>query len=227
MENLTFPMHVGVVVMSEAQLRDVYAVLAGNAPPTAKASAPSPSPTPSPSDGGASTSGPATSEPPASPKPSGDVELDAHGHPWNEELHASTKSQTKEGLWRMKPGVSRPDPAPGYPVEDAESEEPEEKANDAETEEVEDDEFAAFREAAADSEGDEEPEPEPRKWTEADISKLCNQAAVKLGDPGPIKNIIARYVPEGETPHSRNIPEDRREDFAREVEQKADIEFAG
>lgn len=45
------------------------------------------------------------------------VELDAHGHPYNADLHAATKSKTKEGLWRMKVGVSRPKPAPGYPLD--------------------------------------------------------------------------------------------------------------
>lgn len=43
-------------------------------------------------------------------------EIDAHGHAWNENLHAATRSKTKEGLWRMKVGVTRPAPLPGYPV---------------------------------------------------------------------------------------------------------------
>lgn len=42
-------------------------------------------------------------------------QIDAHGHPWSAELHASTKTLTKEGLWRMKVGVSRPAPLPGFP----------------------------------------------------------------------------------------------------------------
>jgi hypothetical protein len=50
-----------------------------------------------------------------------------------------------------------------------------------------------------------------RKWTDADLGALCNQAAVKLGDPAPIKAMIAEHVPEGQVPHSRNIPEDQRE----------------
>lgn len=50
--------------------------------------------------------------------PSADkAELDADGHPYDAELHASTKSKTKAGLWRMKVGVKRPDPAPGYPLD--------------------------------------------------------------------------------------------------------------
>ncbi len=43
------------------------------------------------------------------------VDMDANGHVFDPSLHAATKSTTKAGLWRMKVGVSRPDPAPGYP----------------------------------------------------------------------------------------------------------------
>lgn len=42
--------------------------------------------------------------------------LDADGHPYDPAIHASTKSKTKAGLWRMKVGVVRPDPASGYPL---------------------------------------------------------------------------------------------------------------
>jgi hypothetical protein len=45
------------------------------------------------------------------------TELDAYGHPYDPEMHAQTQSKTKEGLWRMKVGVSRPAPAPGYPLD--------------------------------------------------------------------------------------------------------------
>jgi hypothetical protein len=41
--------------------------------------------------------------------------LDAHGHPWSAELHAKSQSKTKDGLWRMKVGVSRPAPRAGFP----------------------------------------------------------------------------------------------------------------
>ena len=41
--------------------------------------------------------------------------IDAHGWPWDRNLHAATKSMTTAGLWRMKVGVSRPDPKPGFP----------------------------------------------------------------------------------------------------------------
>lgn len=44
--------------------------------------------------------------------------LDADGWPWDETLHAATRSQTKAGLWRMNVGVKRPDPKPGFPVLD-------------------------------------------------------------------------------------------------------------
>lgn len=46
-----------------------------------------------------------------------ETELDAEGWPWSDDLHASSKSRTKDGLWRMKPGVTRPDPKPGYPLD--------------------------------------------------------------------------------------------------------------
>lgn len=45
------------------------------------------------------------------PSPSPSTELDADGHAFDPALHAATKSKTKAGLWRMKVGVSRPDPA--------------------------------------------------------------------------------------------------------------------
>lgn len=44
-------------------------------------------------------------------------EVDAHGHPFDASLHAATRSKTKDGLWRMKVGVKRPDPAPGFPLD--------------------------------------------------------------------------------------------------------------
>jgi hypothetical protein len=44
-------------------------------------------------------------------------ELDAEGHPFDATLHAATRSKTKDGLWRMKVGVKRPAPAPGYPLD--------------------------------------------------------------------------------------------------------------
>lgn len=43
------------------------------------------------------------------------ITLDADGHAYDPKLHAATKSKTKAGLWRMKVGVARPKPAPGFP----------------------------------------------------------------------------------------------------------------
>lgn len=175
-----------------------------------------------------------------------DGELDAHGHPWSADLHASTKGKTKDGLWRMKVGVSRPDPAPGFPQDGANAGSTstenttgsESSANTAAatgdagpaTSGEEDDEFAAFRAAAAKSDAEDaaaKANVPARKWTDADLGALCNQAAVKLGDPTPVKEIIGSFIPEGTVAHSRNIPEDKREEFAKAVEAKAGIEFAG
>jgi hypothetical protein len=165
-------------------------------------------------------------------------EIDAHGHPWSPDLHASTKGKTKDGLWRMKVGVSRPDPLPGFPVE-SDTDTGTSSATDttsatapAATDQAsgEEDEFAAFREAAAASDATDQAAaaaiPE-RQYSDADLGALCNQAAVKLGDPSPIKEIIASYTPEGQVAHSRNIPADKRAEFVKTVEAKAGIEFAG
>lgn len=167
-------------------------------------------------------------------------EVDAHGHPWSAEMHAATKGTTKEGLWRMKVGVSRPAPMPGFPKTDAaptagapasESGAASAPSTPAATAPVEDeDEFAAFRAAADKSAGTDAAAAASvpaRKWTDADLGALCNQAAVKFGDPAPVKAIIQEFVPAGEVPHSRNIPDDKREDFAKAVEAKAEITFAG
>ncbi len=181
----------------------------------------------------------------ASPSDDG---IDAHGHPWSAELHASTKGKTKDGLWRMKVGVSRPDPLPGFPAASGEAtpgtgtsaETPSPSATSqtatdpasgqAATSTDDDDEFAAFRNAAAASETVDAAAAASvpaRTWADADLGALCNQGAVKLGDPAPIKELIAQYVPTGEVAHSRNIPDDKREEFAKAVEAKAGIEFAG
>lgn len=56
----------------------------------------------------------ATSKPAAAPvdasKNVNTVETDADGWPWTAELHAASRSKTTAGLWRMKVGVSRPNP---------------------------------------------------------------------------------------------------------------------
>lgn len=181
---------------------------------------------------------PAGEAPAADAGPDVSGEIDAHGHPWSADLHASTKGKTKDGLWRMKVGVSRPDPKPGFPTAltgTSEAGAGTQAGASATTGTVEsqagdDDEFAAFRAAAAASDANDAAAKAgvaPRKWTDADLGALCNQAAVKLGDPAPVKALIAEYVPEGQVAHSRNIPEDTREAFAKAVEAKAGIEFAG
>lgn len=71
-------------------------------------------PTPTPSPAPTPTPAPAATPPSGE---SGNVELDTAGWPWTADLHASSKSKTKDGLWRMKVGVSRPDPKPGYPLD--------------------------------------------------------------------------------------------------------------
>lgn len=176
-----------------------------------------------------------------------DGTLDAAGWPWSPDLHASTKGMTKDGLWRMKVGVSRPDPKPGFPKDDASGNgatgtPSNGAASDAggtassagagpATNAVEDeDEFAAFR-AAADKAGATDAAAAAsvpaRKWTDADLGALCNQAAVKFGDPAPVKAIIQKFVPADAVPHSRNILDDKREEFAKAVEAAAEITFAG
>lgn len=166
-----------------------------------------------------------------------DGTVDAHGWPWSPDLHASTKGMTKDGLWRMKVGVTRPDPKPGFPIGDTGTASTGEESNAPATAPAEtaspieeDDEFAAFRQASEKLEAkDAEAKASipARKWTDADLGALCNQAAVKLGDPGPVKAIIAEFVPAGEVAHSRNIPDEKRAEFAAAVEAKAGIEFAG
>lgn len=224
----------------------VCALLGGTSSVAVAAAAPAPTPTPSPTAAAptpaAEQSGAAAE---ASPPATDDGDVDAHGWPWSADLHASTKGKTKDGLWRMKVGVSRPDPKPGFPVNNvsAADETPEEALQsagiagtenvggaEASLESAEDDEFAAFRAAAAKSDAEDaaaKASVPPRKWTDADLGALCNQAAVKLGDPSPVKEIIAQFIPEGQVAHSRNIPEDKRDDFAKAVEAKAGIEFAG
>lgn len=243
-----FPMEVNIVVMSPAQLTAVYALLGGASTVAVAMTVPHPTaaaPTlvEEQSDVAAVASLPASDD--------SDGEIDIHGHPWSADLHASTKGKTKDGLWRMKVGVTRPDPLPGFPVEDASPANPDantatEPAGSSQTQAPEsvpasqdgnpaagngdDDEFAAFRAAAAKSDAEDaaaKANVPARKWTDADLGALCNQAATKLGDPSPVKEIIAKFVPEGQVAHSRNIPEDTREDFAKAVEAKAGIEFAG
>lgn len=225
---------VTILVSSSAQLAAVYALLGGASPAAVAVAAPkastaaAPAPVAEPSQ----ASGAAEASQAADPD-----EVDAHGWPWSPDLHASTKGMTKDGLWRMKVGVTRPDPKPGFPIGGTGTESAGEESNapvtaPAETASPveEDDEFAAFRQASEKLEAkDAEAKASipARKWTDADLGALCNQAAVKLGDPNPVKAIIAEFVPAGEVAHSRNIPDEKRAEFAAAVEAKAGIEFAG
>lgn len=155
-------------------------------------------------------------------------EVDAAGTPFDPARHTGTK--VKSGLWRLKTGVARL-PGEELPVEGAGS--PNVAAAGASQSSgststggapvavEEDDEFAAFAAAAAPAKA------VARTWTDADLSKLANQAATKLGSPDKVKATIAKHVPEGLTPHSRNIPADKREAFAVDLESVAGIEYAG
>lgn len=177
----------------------------------------------------ASTPTPAPAEA-TSNVPEGAEGVDAHGHPWSADLHASTGSKTKEGLWRMKPGVARPDPLPGFPVETGntaatgatstptsgaavEQAASATAPNAGASAEDPDDEFAAFRAATAANEANTTAASAPaaRKFTDADLAVIANAAAQKLGDPQPVKDLIAQYVGEGAVAHSRNIPEAARQ----------------
>lgn len=55
--------------------------------------------------------------PAPAPAADGSVEVDADGWPWDENLHAATKSKTSAGLWRMKVGVKRPAPKSAQPLD--------------------------------------------------------------------------------------------------------------
>ena len=136
--------------------------------------------------------------------------VDSAGVPFDPDLHTGTLK--KDGTWRVKKGKAEEAAAL---VEEVAVDEPEEEV----------DEFAAFKEAAA--QPSEPIEVPARTWTDADLGQLCNDAAVKLSNPVPVKELIAKYVPEGEVAHSRNIPNDQREVFAQEVEAVAGIEYAG
>lgn len=242
-----YPMHVSIVVTSQAQLASVYALLgAGVLNSIVNAAPAAPAPTAAAPTAAAPTAAAEQSAPAAEASPAADSgEVDAGGWPWSADLHASTKGKTKDGYWRMKVGVTRPADKPGFSPSNAAaaaaaSPEPSqsESASDAgaaaasaaASSSEEDDEFAAFREAAAKSDATDAAAAAAapaRKWTDADLGALCNQAAVKLGDPAPIKGLIAEYVAEGEVAHSRNIAEDKRAAFAAAVEAKAGISFAG
>lgn len=153
------------------------------------------------------------------------VTHDAAGVPFDPSRH--TGSIVKSGLWRLKAGLSRGPGEDVIPGQDTGTSATATGSSGGSTAPApaaeEDDEFAAFARAA----GNSTAAAPARKWTPEDLSKLTNQAAVKLGDPAPIKEVIAQFVPAGEVVHSRNIPESRREDFAKALEAKAGITFEG
>lgn len=232
-----YPLEVGIIVQDAAQLAAVYALLGGVSPAAIAASAPAPKVV-------ADTATPiatAETEAESDSAPAADSgEIDAAGWPWSPELHASTKGVTKDGLWRMKIGVSRPAPKPGFPKDDASTggtgttnpgTATQAGATAASADAGEDeDEFAAFRSAADKANGADAAAAASipaRNWTDADLGALCNQAAVKLGDPEPVKEVIEQFVAEGVVPKSRNIAPENRAAFAKALEAKAGIEFAG
>lgn len=230
--------HIGVAVANGDQLRGVYGVLASHAALAAALAVldgvSAPAPTSAPKKDADKPA--AAAEPAGAEEASGeDVVLDTDGHPWSAELHAGTKGRNADGRWKMKVGVKRPDPAPGYPLADAGNgatgtkaagQAPDAGAS-APTPDAgpatddEEDEFAAFATSKPDT------APAARSWSDADLSSLCNQAAQALGGPAKVKETIAEFLPEGATNHSRNIPADRREAFAKKLEEVAGIEFAG
>lgn len=240
-------MHLSIMVLP-SQVASVYALLGAGVLNSIVNALSAPAPTAAAPTAAVEQSAEPAAASPAASEAANDGEVDAGGWPWSAELHASTKGKTKDGYWRMKVGVSRPADKPGFPVSNAgaaaaASPEPSPSASAGDAgaaaapaaeasspQAEEDDEFAAFREAAAKTDAEDAAAAASvpaRKWTDADLGALCNQAAVKLGDPAPIKAIIAEYVAEGEVAHSRNIAEDKRAAFAAAVEAKAGITFAG
>lgn len=237
-----FPMHVGIVVMNAVQLAGVYAYLGGAAAaPAASVSQVARNESQSRAievlDQAGRVNVVEETEQDAPVSDAGEV--DTGGWAWSADLHASTRGKTKDGYWRMKVGVTRPTDKPGFPTNEGSiytastGETESSQSTDAVEPTVElsdDDEFAAFREAAAKADAVDaaaESAVPARKWTDADLGALCNQAAVKLGDSAPIKALIAEFVTEGEVAHSRNIADDKRAAFAEAVEAKAGITFAG
>jgi hypothetical protein len=221
------------VLVKANQIQSVYAVLAGSTAIVENVKVPAMT---------SASTGDITSDP--APIESAPVEapegVDAHGHAWDASLHASTGSKTKEGLWRMNKGVTRPAPLEDYPKEDIGTTEQVQEDSVQETSATEltvteaenvpevtteEDEFAAFTAAAKDAEAPSEVKVPERVWTDADLGVLCNKAAVKMGNPSQIKEVIAKYVPEGVVSHSRNIAETDRAAFAAEIEELAGVKF--
>lgn len=212
------------VQVPESKLGAVYALLAGTAvAAVARGSTASEAAAPVPV-----VETPGTGEPVEANGAAPTGEVDVAGTPFDPARHTGTK--VKSGLWRLKAGVARlpgeelPAEAAGTPngaVAGASQSSGAAPAGGAPVAVEEDDEFAAFAGAAAPAKA------VARTWTDTDLSKLANQAATKLGSPDKVKATIAKHVPEGLTPHSRNIPADKREAFAVDLEGVAGIEYAG
>lgn len=213
-------------------LTSVYALLGGAAPITltkeipnaltsAKpATAEAGAATPNATAADAGTSGDASTSTTATTaaSPSSEGERDAAGTLFDPARHTGTK--VKSGLWRMKAGLSR---GPGE-GEDAIPAVGNGSATGATSSDgdppppppEEEDEFASF---AADV-------PVARELTDADLSSACNECAKALGSPAKVKEIIAKYTPEGEQQHSRHVPKDQREAFLAEIEAAGGFKYA-
>nr|GAT42306.1 predicted protein [Mycena chlorophos] len=152
--------------------------------------------------------------------------VDAAGTVFDPARHTGTT--VKSGLWRMKAGIARPEheseKSPNYVDPNAQASTAPAAASNVAPAADDDDEFAAFTAANNASSAATKT---ARTWTDADLSKLTNQAAQKLGAPDKVRETIGQFVPVGETPHSRNIPADQREAFAQAIEKVAGIEYAG
>jgi hypothetical protein len=160
-------------------------------------------------------------------RPDDSPELDSAGVPFDPEIHTGTK--LKDGTWRTRKGAaSAAAPTPAEPSPSAEDAGTASASDAVESSDDEEDEFAAFKEAAA--EPATTAEVPARSWTDADLSKLLSQAVTKMGGgeaANKARSIIAEYCEGDVTPHSRHIPEAKREEFAQRIEEWADIEFAG
>jgi hypothetical protein len=165
-----------------------------------------------------------------------EVELDSSGIPFDASIHTGTKN--KDGTWRVKKGMAgkAAELEPIKTISETSTPSPANQIADTATEPAsvavsqDEDEFAAFTAAAAkidEIEAEAVASIPERVWTDADLGALCNQAAIKLNDPVPVKALIAEFVPAGEVAHSRNVPADKRAAFVAAIEAKAGIKFAG
>lgn len=143
------------------------------------------------------------------------IDLDDEGQSWDENIHSPNKTKNADGTWRKKKNAAMPK------IQDLEP------ANIVETvyiAEVTDDikignhvdSFEYFDDITLSA---------SKEYTDADMSKICNQAASSSADINIIKKLIAETVPEGQVSHSRNIPLEKRVDFVQKLQQICQIEF--